>query len=816
MSASDAEDRPPSATSPAPDVPTGSSGAPGAGESTGWVPALVRRLRPGASEPGDLRLPQPPAFHGHPYLVTVGVLVGLVLVRAWRTEGLLEENLFNSWLYFACLVVGFWLVFGVAGHFAFSQAAFAGLGAYTATWMTGNDHPFELAVVVAVVVCVLVALAFGLLVRRAEHLYFAIATLGLSEVLLLVFHRWKGFTDGGEITNISPVSLFGWEVSGPDRDQRAFWLLLGLLGLLLLLGNLLERSPVVREATAARDRPLVAASAGLPVSWIRTSLLVTGSAMAGLAGAVLVHWRGSVVTEQFGIDLGLAIFLMLILGGMGSKYGALLGAWFYVYVENGLRDVDERLEFLQDGSLQRVFSFSEKLDQYWPIVYGSLLVIVMIALPDGLIGIGTRLSSRLPTPWRRSAREPALAFATAPPGGAAGPAPGMDATSVSDTAVADERPAGSADWSTPATTTDGAAGPVPGLDAGLDDPAAVDGDAAAAGERSVGGVGRSARAATTEGVAGLALGLGSGAEDAGVGRSAPAVTNGADDVVAGPVVRATGVRVSFGGVRAVDEVDVEVGPGEILGLIGPNGSGKSTLLNALTGVVPAGGTLEVGGRRVPLGRPQRSRRAGLARTYQTPQTFTALTCLENVLLGTPRRRRTGVAAGILARPLVVADERARWAAAQAALVEVGLPTHAERPAAGLTHRDQRLLELARALVGQPRALLLDEPSAGLNATETAELRELLLRLRDQGMSLLVVDHKIDFITALCDRVVVLELGHLVAEGDPHEIWNDQRVVDVYLGVPATTAEASDAAEMPDPPVAGDASGVAGAAETGAG
>jgi ABC-type branched-subunit amino acid transport system ATPase component/ABC-type branched-subunit amino acid transport system permease subunit len=635
--------------------------------------------------PATARSPRPPAFHGHPYLVVVGVLVGLVLVRAWRTEGLLEENLFNNWLYFTCLVVGFWLVFGVAGHFAFSQAAFAGLGAYTATWVTGNDHPFELAVVVAVVVCALVALAFGLLVWRAEHLYFAIATLGLSEVLLLVFHRWDGFTGGGEVTNISPVSLFGWEVAGPDRDQRAFWLLLGLLGLLFVLANLLERSPVVREAMAVRDRPLVAASAGLPVVRIRTSLLVVGSAVAGLGGAVLAHWRGSVVTEQFGVDLGLAIFLMLILGGVGSKYGALLGAWFYVYVEDGLGHLDERLEFLRGGPFERVFTFSEKLDQYWPIVYGGLLVIVMIALPDGLIGVGSRLAARL-------RRRP-----------------------VADVANA-------------------VFAPVPA-------------------------------------------------------RSLPA------DVGAGPVVRASGVRVSFGGVRAVDGVDLEVGSGEVLGLIGPNGSGKSTVLNAITGVVPAEGALEVGGRPVPLGRPQRSRRAGLARTYQTPQTFTALTCLENVLLGVPGRRRTGVATSVLARPLVLADERARWDQAQAALVEVGLPAHAERPAAGLPYRDQRLLELARALVGQPRVLLLDEPSAGLNAAETDELCELLAGLRTGGMSLVVVDHKIDFITALCDRVVVLELGRLIAEGDPHAIWQDQRVVDVYLGVPAETAEADEADEV---------------------
>jgi ABC-type branched-subunit amino acid transport system ATPase component len=191
----------------------------------------------------------------------------------------------------------------------------------------------------------------------------------------------------------------------------------------------------------------------------------------------------------------------------------------------------------------------------------------------------------------------------------------------------------------------------------------------------------------------------------------------------------------------------------------------------------------VAGTAVPTGRPQRTRRAGVARTYQTPQTFTALTCIENVLLGAPDRRRSGILAGAIARPVVLADERRRWAEAQAALERVGLPDHAERPAAGLPHRDQRLLELARALVGRPRIVLLDEPSAGLNAAETDALCELLVGLRTEGTSLLVVDHKIDFITELCDRVVVLELGHVIAEGDPHEIWSDQRVVDVYLGVP---------------------------------
>jgi branched-chain amino acid transport system ATP-binding protein len=670
----------------------------------------------GAGEAADP--PRPPAFRGHPYAVVLAVLAGLYLVRLWRTEGLAEENLFNTWLFMTCIVVGFWFVFGVAGQFAFCQAAFAGLGAYTAAWMTGNGHSFELAVLVAVLVCTAVALAFALLVRRAEHLYFAIATLGLSEVLLLVFRSWQGFTGGGEVTNIEPISLFGWEVSGPDRDQRAFWLLLALLGLLLALATALQRSPVVREAIAVRDRPLVASSLGLPGVRIRAASLGLGSAIAGLTGAVLVHWRGSTTTEQFGVDLGLAVFLMLILGGMHSKYGPLLGAWFYVYVEHGLRDISDRLEFLEDGALHSVYTFSENLDQYWPIVYGSLLVVVMIALPDGLIGIASRL--------RRGGA----------PAAVTGPLARLGLPSPTDL-IGRFRSAQLAQPAQPAQPTP------PGTDAGS--------VAAPAGSASV---------AEPEGDAAREV-----------------------DLATSPILRTRGVGVSFGGVRAVDGIDLEVTSGEILGLIGPNGSGKSTLLNAVTGVVPAEGVVEVSGAPVPLGRPQRTRRAGVARTYQTPQTFTALTCIENVLLGVPDRQRTGILAGAVARPVVLADERRRWAEAQAALERVGLPGHAERPAAGLPHRDQRLLELARALVGQPRIILLDEPSAGLNAAETDALCELLVGLRADGLSLLVVDHKIDFITELCDRVVVLELGRVIAEGDPHEIWSDQRVVDVYLGVP---------------------------------
>jgi ABC-type branched-subunit amino acid transport system ATPase component len=247
------------------------------------------------------------------------------------------------------------------------------------------------------------------------------------------------------------------------------------------------------------------------------------------------------------------------------------------------------------------------------------------------------------------------------------------------------------------------------------------------------------------------------------------------------MLRAEGIAVAFGAVRAVDGVDLTVGAAEAVGIVGPNGSGKSTLLNAITGVVRASGSLAVEGERVPLGRPGRVRRAGVARSFQTPQTFAELTCIENVLLGDADRRATGLAGAWLGRPGMLRRERARWARAVATLERVGLADRAEDEAGLLSYGQQRMLELARALVGSPRVLLADEPSAGLNAAETDTLARLLADLHGSGLTLLVVDHKIDFIEAVSTRVVVLQLGRVIADGEPDEVWRNPEVVDAYLG-----------------------------------
>lgn len=247
------------------------------------------------------------------------------------------------------------------------------------------------------------------------------------------------------------------------------------------------------------------------------------------------------------------------------------------------------------------------------------------------------------------------------------------------------------------------------------------------------------------------------------------------------MLEAREVEVSFGGVRAVAGVDLTVDDGEIHGLVGPNGSGKSTLINALTGVVPASGHASVDGAPLAFGNPSAAVRRRVLRTFQTPQTVLSLSCIENVLLTAVDRDVTGVLAAWFRRPAMWKHERERWRRAAAALDRVGLGALAEQPAALLPYGQRRLLEVAAVIAAEPRIILLDEPAAGLNAAETEQLAALLLSLREEGRDILVVEHKIDFINALCDRVTVLQLGQVVTVGPPAQVWQDERVMDAYLG-----------------------------------
>jgi ABC-type branched-subunit amino acid transport system ATPase component len=248
------------------------------------------------------------------------------------------------------------------------------------------------------------------------------------------------------------------------------------------------------------------------------------------------------------------------------------------------------------------------------------------------------------------------------------------------------------------------------------------------------------------------------------------------------ILSAENITVVFSGVCAVEDVSFSLHEGELLGVVGPNGSGKTSLLNSLCGVVPRSGHVVVDGIVVPAGRPHLAWQAGIARVFQTPQMFDELSCLENLLVASRDQSARGVFGAWLNRPAMWRHEHQRWEAGMAALRMVGLEDSALVPAVVLSYGQRRLLELARGLAGAPKVLMLDEPSAGLNDAETQNLAGLLSRLHASGLSIMLIDHKVDFLDALCQRIIVLELGALIAEGPPTSIWTDERVVSAYLGL----------------------------------
>jgi neutral amino acid transport system ATP-binding protein len=238
---------------------------------------------------------------------------------------------------------------------------------------------------------------------------------------------------------------------------------------------------------------------------------------------------------------------------------------------------------------------------------------------------------------------------------------------------------------------------------------------------------------------------------------------------------------AFGGVRAVDGATLDVEPGSITGLIGPNGAGKSTLFNCVSGFVrPEAGRVLLDGKRIDRRAPHRIARAGLVRTFQTPRALTRLTVLENVALAVPGHggERLG---GALA-PRARRREREACARALELLELVRLDEHANTLAGTLSGGQRKLLDLVRAMMVEPRILLLDEPMAGVSPALRIELLEHILALRGrEGMTLLIVEHDLDFVMRASDRVIVMNNGRVIAQGPPDEVRVDERVVDAYLG-----------------------------------
>jgi len=582
-------------------------------------------------------------------LIAVALLVCMPLL----SDDLYLQNLLIMTFLLAIGASGWNIMGGYAGYISLGNSAFLGLGAYTTGILAvrAGLSPF-VGCLVGGLVSALAAALLSLVTRRTRGMYFVIVTFATLQLLGVAAATWTGLTGGSQGL---ALPLPTWDLS--YQNWPFYYPMLALLAVTVAVSAWVRRGKLGLGLFAIQDDEDKAAGLGLRTALYKMIAFVLGGAFLGVAGGLYAYYVSFLnVAAVFDIVTSVLIVLAVLLGGRGTLWGPVLGAFIVAPVSN-----------LTSTGLGGADSGAVRL-----LLFGGLLGAVAIFLPRGVLPV---LQS-----WFR--------------------------TMVARRSVG--------------TMTD------------------------------------------------------DGAETAGGSSNLPDRGSLADRAELTDVLAVRGVGKSFGGLRAVDNVDLDLTAGRVTGLIGPNGSGKTTLFNIIDGTVPTReGRITLRGRGIErAGRPTRAH-LGLARTYQLPRLFANLTVIENIVV--PERK---FAFGRLWTKRVSPAERQR---ALAILDDLELAAHADGSPADLSYGQRKLVELAQVFWLDPVLVLLDEPAAGISPALSERLAGLVRSLRRRGVAVLLVEHDLAFIASLCEQVYVMSRGAVIAHGSVAEISAEQVVVDAYLG-----------------------------------
>ncbi|MEA2868691.1 MAG: branched-chain amino acid transport system ATP-binding protein livM [Bradyrhizobium sp.] len=590
------------------------------------------------------------------YLVPLGFLVFALILAAVPLMAGNEYalRLFMLFLIYGMIAVGLNVLVGLTGLVSLGQAGLFALGSYTGA-ILATRLGFD--IIASCVGAAILSAAFGVLLAyptvRVKGVYLAVVTIAFGIIVENVAIEWQSLTGGTMgLTSIPRPNVFGIKLSG-----FAFYVVLAVtLFVFTLLIHNLKISRYGRTMLAVSQSETASRALGINPTAMRTLAFVVASVTAGIAGTFYAFLNSYISPDIFTFSDSVRFLLMVILGGAGSTFGPILGAYILTYLP----------ESLQQFQLWQKFA------------YGALLLLVMFALPRGVLGTLRLAFDRL-------------------------------------------RPAD----------------PVPGVAEGLP-------------------------VETT-------------------------LRHEREMLTAELVANALTVR--FGGLNALSNVSLRVKGGEIHALIGPNGAGKSTFVNTISGFyLPDEGRCELDGVELTGRRSVEIARLGLARTFQNTELFGELSVLENVMVGYDQRLSYGLFHALLRTPRMLREEFECRRVAIGLLGFVGLSRYANEAARFLPFGLQRRLEIARALAGKPRLLLLDEPAAGLTTQEIDDLEAMIRQIAGLGISVLLIEHHVDFIMALADTVTVLDYGQVIASDKPAVIQNDPRVIEAYFGTSPERAE----------------------------